>query len=666
MVCAVLDFLSIPIAFAAIVDALGVKMDRQHTSSAAIRPRRMSTCLMTGLMLAVAICGSSGTMAQGSKYGNGGSNSGSGGSNPNFNFDPNKKYHVPANLPDTTQGPTNACFQIVGDIARGSDNAHGFDWYDEVMPGWFGVSTYASVTPTSFVEPPTNVAPFNTHAVPIHDLCSGFMWAQRMFLWLNSPSEEGGRVFNSPVFFEVQPPDSKGRMTMVQNEAGKAPHMHVRATKTGPLGLPVLLDAQGRLVSVTDAPAVPLQVLGADGKLVAVARAQRGGDGRLMLLDAASKPIQYAQPKLGLITPADSCTDCVQRSVIDGQTIFVDHRGAVVDVDPGQATGAVLLAQPRHRQKRGSLVYYDIFVNDVFAYFATAVHDGLIKADHFPTSEDDLIRIEQFATDFGKSFHVEHGHTDRGALAVEVKTAWVEADSIPDGCAAITRDAIIPTYDTTDAKKWTPNGETTAKLAMVGMHIVGSTIGHPEMIWSTFENFCNAPNAAYDYITGVKRTWPKNTHGDWIFSAPDAKGPFNQPRAQTDGADIVAAKAVAPSDVLRIQPFGNDAKDASQNAVLADIPQTMLTDMYLTFLDKPSDDIRRHYFLVGATWTSDGGPPGGKSQVGSSSLSNSTMETFIQGKGTNCSSCHQSRSAKVADTGVSHIFSAVLPLFATH
>jgi len=72
--------------------------------------------------------------------------------------------------------------------------------------------------------------------------------------------------------------------------------------------------------------------------------------------------------------------------------------------------------------------------------------------------------------------------------------------SLPDPDNYITMTATIPTYDKSDPNKWTPNGQQSAKLAMVGMHVVGSANGHPELIWATFEHVGNAPNAAYSYI----------------------------------------------------------------------------------------------------------------------------------------------------------------------
>jgi len=79
----------------------------------------------------------------------------------------------------------------------------------------------------------------------------------------------------------------------------------------------------------------------------------------------------------------------------------------------------------------------------------------------------------------------------------------------------------------------------------------------------------------------------------------------------------------------------------------------------------PSGDVRRNYFMVGATWTDGGRAPIGTNERGATQLSNSTMETFQQGAddttlngSSNCFSCHKSNT-----TAVSRIFKSLKPLF---
>jgi hypothetical protein len=80
-----------------------------------------------------------------------------------------------------------------------------------------------------------------------------------------------------------------------------------------------------------------------------------------------------------------------------------------------------------------------------------------------------------------------------------------------------------------------------------------------------------------------------------------------------------------------------------------------------------SGDMRKNYFMLGATWTINGQPPSTGTQVGTNLLANSTMETYVQG-GTNCFSCHDDLGATNGmlglgpDSGLSHIYFPIQPL----
>src|SRR5208283_1780325 len=117
-------------------------------------------------------------------------------------------------------------------------------------------------------------------------------------------------------------------------------------------------------------------------------------------------------------------------------------------------------------------------VNDVYAYFATGTKDGGITPmpTRFPTTQADLDKITFFAA------HAPSPHQktfpDPNALAIEVKSAWIEVTGLANPDQYITTQAIIPTYDKTDPMLWKPNGQKTATLALVGMHVVGSTGGN--------------------------------------------------------------------------------------------------------------------------------------------------------------------------------------------
>lgn len=89
----------------------------------------------------------------------------------------------------------------------------------------------------------------------------------------------------------------------------------------------------------------------------------------------------------------------------------------------------------------------------------------------------------------------------------------------------------------------------------------------------------------------------------------------------------------------------------------------------------PTGDIRNNYIMSGATWAIPGAPgaSGTGVQVGTSQLTNSTLETYDQGPSTlgglNCLDCHNSINQNGSTNpntfvvGVSHIFFEIKKLF---
>ena len=270
-------------------------------------------------------------------------------------------------------------------------------------------------------------------------------------------------------------------------------------------------------------------------------------NGKPIFLDKSGKVIVGARP---FIPPGLDKTLTVQKFIINQIPIFLDSSGNVVNVEQGQAGDGVLRAQ------NGSLVYYATMVNDVYAYFLTGTKNGGITppSTQFPTNTTDLNKITAFASAHGKTF------PDSNALAVEVKTSWVEAAGLANLGSYITMQATIPTYNQSNPNQWTPNGQKTAQLAMVGIHVVGSTKGHPEMIWATFEHVDNTPNAGYSYIntSNATVTVPQNTAGNWLFSANNATGPFNVEHMFFNSPNIVSAPpfTISASDTMRSKPWG--------------------------------------------------------------------------------------------------------------
>jgi hypothetical protein len=476
-------------------------------------------------------------------------------------------------------------------------------------------------------------------------VCDFYAWAKQMFLWLTSPSG-GSRVFDSSAFYDVSPLDSSHQRKFLPHSKASITHFMVpRFAKEGPHGLPIIEDKSGDLFEVMkpsfDDSGKQI-IVDSTGNTVEVSKASITANHRLVLQDRSGDKIELpsASTLRGDSLPANTIRTA-QEFIVNGIPAFVDSSGNIIDVEQGQAGSfGVLEAQTN------GLVYYLTMTNDVYAYFLTGVKNSVIPATQFPTTTTDLATIQRYAAAHGKP-----SFTDARALTVELKSSWIEVNNLTKG-NYITTTATIPTYDKSDPKKWIPTGQRKATLGLLGLHIVGSVAGHPEMIWATFEHFGDTPNAAYSYINAqqLQVSVPQSTAGTWGFSSSNSTGQFNVPHMKADGANIVAEKgfAISPSDSLRTYPWGAAGGNASANTFLISIQNSVSALM-------PNGDIRSNYFLVGATWTTGGtAPPGG--QAGATNVVNSTLETYTQKPG-GCFLCHVSRpSPSLAPDALSHIF----------
>ena len=538
--------------------------------------------------------------------------------------------------------------------------------------GWF-----VSGTPTLNGA----VNPANSVTFPNSPNCSFYQWSKQMFLWLTSPAPAtygGGnvRVMDSPVFYDVSP-ESNGKRTFIPHTPGFLRTFQVRAAQVGPHGLPVVVSTSGRLIEFKPAaPTARPMVKNSAGALVPLTSVSRDVNRKLVLKDNAGKLITPAiRPEL--LRPMNVVIKNEPATLfkISGIPILIDSTGNVIETEEGQAGGnGVLLSQGK------SLVYYVTMVNDVYAYFATMVaHQPVAsRTAVFPTTQASLNPIVTFAAAHGKTF------PDPNALAIEVKSSWVVASTLPNNAAGyITMQATIPTYNTSSNTTWTPNAtpKQNVTLALVGMHVVGSTAGHGEMVWATFEHFGNSPNQAYQYVnsSGVTKSIAADSGGPWLFAVtnPPSTG-FNALHATFNAPNIVAVsgQTISPSNTSRVMAWGSTSNTAPNPLVSAALSNTDIISIHDSVKSMmPAGDIRSNYFMTGATWTEGGANPSSPfpsgNQVGTSQLNNSTMETYQQSSntttiGTNCLDCHTNTDGKsFADTTISHIFPALLngPLF---
>jgi hypothetical protein len=164
----------------------------------------------------------------------------------------------------------------------------------------------------------------------------------------------------------------------------------------------------------------------------------------------------------------------------------------------------------------------------------------------------------------------------------------------------------------------------------VGVHVVGSTARHPEMIWATFEHVNNTPNPEYTYTNTAEGEGrqPADGAGNWLFSATGAASSNPGPRMRIDRQNPANIKAVGsgtigPSNITRLKPWGTASDDTPNNTNVISINKSVSSSLL-------SGDVRKNYIMIGATWTKGGQPPNDDNQVGTNAMANSTMETFTR------------------------------------
>lgn len=187
-----------------------------------------------------------------------------------------------------------------------------------------------------------------------------------------------------------------------------------------------------------------------------------------------------------------------------------------------------------------------------------------------------------------------------------------------------------------------------ANAILVGVHVVGVIKDHPEFAWGTFELNNNSPNLPAGM--SPKSGTPVNTNS---FTFYQGGTPANACNAMdvvmlTDANQQTAAPI---TNIFRQFQYGGATSDR-----VADIVSSNSNFQSAIQGQTAVNPVFAQYGLVGTVWQKantlqPNNPNMSSSSIGSPSLANSTMETYVQG--TNCFSCHNTGPGKNID--LSHI-----------
>lgn len=312
-----------------------------------------------------------------------------------------------------------------------------------------------------------------------------------------------------------------------------------------------------------------------------------------------------------------------------GSPGFKDGASAIVEAD-----GNMLVAP------NGYPVYASVHMNPT--YFATA-KKNLIATNGYNTQPTD-------------------GYFSLGDAVF--KATWLRLDqgqAAPQG--AFTTQAEVPVLSVLRTKNQytvVPSSNTvTVTVALVGLHVVGYTVNHPEFLWATFEHNMNAP-ATDDNTFDTSKSDPDN------FTFYAANTPYtqvNQPNPPQPKQSYTPPQLMFNPLTQKFTPANNAVQEnatggENQEGGPANVKALNASAQSFFKGQKGGESAFANYHLVGTVWmlpntyvlpsalTMDQ-----TSAVGSISLANTTAETFVQAAKNsppnpilNCFLCHNATS----------------------
>ncbi len=225
--------------------------------------------------------------------------------------------------------------------------------------------------------------------------------------------------------------------------------------------------------------------------------------------------------------------------------------------------------------------------------------------------------------------------------ATVLKSSWRIVRPGEDTSTAFTTQAIVPKLKSDGHGKLEVTKETeTVTVALVGVHVVGVIKDHPEFVWATFELPGNAP----DLPAGM------DPHSSDPVSAQNYT--FYKGGTPANASNFLPKTMFIDETTQVISPITNVFQEFPDGGATPQADVDAIKSVNANFQGKiPSekdkiDPVFANYRLTGSTWLLPGTlKPGDgdmdEEAIGSIDLDNATLETFVQGQGTNCFTCHR-------------------------
>jgi hypothetical protein len=248
--------------------------------------------------------------------------------------------------------------------------------------------------------------------------------------------------------------------------------------------------------------------------------------------------------------------------------------------------------------------------------------------------------------------------------AAVFKATWMRlgpGEAAPKG--AYTTDAEVPELSVLRTEKSytvVPSGKfITAKVALVGLHVVGYTVNHPEFLWATFEHNLNTPTTPDNTFT----TTGSSPNGYTFYAAKTSYAQVNQPNPPGQGQSYIPPQLNFNRTTQKFSPVSNAVQEnrtggENQTGGPANIDGVNAQGQKFEAGQSAAQAAFASYHLVGTVWMLPNSYvlPGAltlnqTNAVGSVTLANTTAETYVQtAKNTpltnvlNCFLCHNATS----------------------
>ncbi|MBT0568738.1 hypothetical protein KIK84_00230 [Curvibacter sp. CHRR-16] len=271
-----------------------------------------------------------------------------------------------------------------------------------------------------------------------------------------------------------------------------------------------------------------------------------------------------------------------------------------------------------------------------------------MNASYFKTAQRNLVWTKGYQTNPNRDDYFDTG-------AFVVKATWLrlaEGEMPPLGAYTTTAQVPILAIDKRGKNVSPVEGKfVSAKVALLGLHVVGTTVNHPEFLWATFEHKLNSPRFDDNTFDINKPPNPKN------YTLYRAGTPMSATNIANNTAPPILrfneqTQRFTPSTnaVLYNKTGGENHSPAGPSNI------ANLNESAQTFLSNSGFKDLASYDLIGTVWLKPNFYTGKNLSkfdqlqtraVGSVNLANSTAETFQQAASNqkrtewkNCFSCH--------------------------